>query len=560
MENARTLAILRRQAWLVILITVIVAGLAAYYSSTLPKEYDATATIRIGATDTSLNSRLPGQTFSALDLADEADQVGALPVANCVATSAGRVLQELRSQISLRATVGSLQNTIRVTVTSLKSKSDAASMANAYADCFKEVRSESKLARPQKDLAAARSKQSDLNKQRDSLRTRKRQLTPPVLPNGPAAALYQLNLGEIDADLDTVGDELKQVESDIEDYQDYIDTIKEEVTIKERATGPGPPARPKPVRNIGVGIIAGLLLGFGIAFLRDSMNDKLGTKEQIEQEFGLTVLTQIPVDVAAVGHAGHLAMAADSGSMLAESLRTLRSSIQLLGFDSSVRRVVITSSSPGEGKSYVAANLAVAFAQAGFSTTLVSSDLRRPGLDRVFSKIRRQEGLSAAIGGQARLGPNHPDAPDVLAQLAQPTEVPGLDFVPAGPPPPNAGELLASRPAGEVFAYLAAAAEINIYDSPPLLAVRDATILATMSDGVILVAVPGSTRRSQLRQAKASLDAANVKVLGLVLNRVKLQWSGYSAYTYSEDAPSGATVKRKAKAKRKHTFKDRKSD
>ena len=522
MDNDRLFALVRRHAWLVAVMAAIVGLLAAGYAFSRPKEYDATATIQLGV-NSAANVYLDGKSATTPDvLSAEGQLVTAPAVQRRVEAAVGLTAPQLREDTVVVARPGLLPGTLQVKV-SARSANRAANLANAYAVNFIAERTQSGPLPLQKAAEAIQVRLAEVQRQLDAVT---------VAGQAPGAE------GEVaKARLPAVAALYQSLFTRQQDLLFRITVQGSDAVLVTEALPPGGPARPKPLRNTAVGVIVGLLMGLGAAVLRERVNDKLTDREQIQRELGLPVLAEVPVDRDAVGRPGHLAMRDDAGTLLAESLRTLRSQIQFLGVDAPVRRIVVTSASPGEGKSYVAANLAVAFAQAGFKTTLVSSDLRRPGLDRLFPDVRSADGLSAIIGGNARPRPDPVNGESGGLQLTYPTEVANLTFVPAGEPPPNAGELLAGRTAAAAFDRLASAAEIIIYDSPPLLAVSDGAILATMADGVVLVAVAGKTRRNQLRRAQASLEAANATILGVALNMRKLEGSAYSySYSYSYGA------------------------
>jgi non-specific protein-tyrosine kinase len=199
----------------------------------------------------------------------------------------------------------------------------------------------------------------------------------------------------------------------------------------------------------------------------------------------------------------------DPRSPVAEAFRQLRTSIQFASPDRPIRSLLLTSTGPEEGKTTTLANLAVAFAQAGSRVIMVDADLRRPGLHKLFG-LKNQVGLTTLVVGD----------PEQEVPLFE-TGVENLWLLPSGPLPPNPAELLASRRMAEVMERLAKAADYVLYDSPPVLAVTDAAILASRVDGVLLVLQAGRTRREFARRAKAALEKVNARILGTVLTGVK---------------------------------------
>lgn len=205
-------------------------------------------------------------------------------------------------------------------------------------------------------------------------------------------------------------------------------------------------------------------------------------------------------------------------SPVSEAYRQLRTNIQFSSLDKPLRTLLVTSTSPQEGKSTTLANLAVTVAQTGSSVLVVDCDLRRPTLQRIFG-VRNDRGLTSMLLS---------DSLDVVPKLS--TDVPGLSVLPSGPLPPNPAELLASRRMTEVIERLKNEAEMVIFDSPPVIAVTDAAVLASKLDGVLLVISAGKTKRDLAQRAKAMLDKVNARIIGVVLNNVKYDTSVHHYY------------------------------
>lgn len=308
---------------------------------------------------------------------------------------------------------------------------------------------------------------------------------------------------------------------------------------------PTDPVSPKPVRDAMLGAFLGLLLGLGAAFVREQVDDRIRSREEVERATGLTVIADVPFDEATEKEPERLAVLGRPLGPLAESIRSLRTSLAFLGVEQPLHRIVVTSPGVADGKSVIAANLAAAYAQAGFRTVLVSSDLRRPRLDSVFSPAaERAAGAPAGLTGlitrlagsaaqRAAGGPvaaADDTAADVAAALVA-TGTPNLWFLPAGTRPPNPAELLASRHMTEVLEVLSAKADVVILDAPPLLAVTDAAVLAAKADGVVIVSALGETHRGALGRARASLGEGPARALGVVLNKVE---GGRGYYGYAD--------------------------
>lgn len=207
----------------------------------------------------------------------------------------------------------------------------------------------------------------------------------------------------------------------------------------------------------------------------------------------------------------------DPRSAAAEAYRTLRTNIQFSSLDHPLHTLLATSTAPDEGKSTTLANLAVTMAQAEQRVILADCDLRRPSLHLLFDKPN-DSGLTSALLAQE-------DAPLPL----QSTEVPGLSLLSSGPLPPRPADLLGSRRMEALIARLRAEADIVLFDTPPVIAVTDAAVLATRVDGVLLVLQAGKTRRERAREARTLLEKVKAHIVGVVLNNARLE-PGYGYY------------------------------
>ena len=204
-------------------------------------------------------------------------------------------------------------------------------------------------------------------------------------------------------------------------------------------------------------------------------------------------------------------------SISAESYRTLRTNIQYSSFDKEIRTIVVTSSEPGEGKSTVAGNLALSFAQSDKSTIIIDCDLRKPSLHKKF-RISNMVGLSDILIGRKSL----------VEAVNQYNE--NMHIITSGKIPPNPAEMLGSKAMERLIAELKEIYDVIILDSAPLQAVTDAQILSTKSDGTILVVRAEKTKSDSVASAKALLDKVNANVLGVVLNATENRRGKYYYY------------------------------
>ncbi|WP_336790615.1 CpsD/CapB family tyrosine-protein kinase [Paenibacillus sp. MMO-177] len=206
-------------------------------------------------------------------------------------------------------------------------------------------------------------------------------------------------------------------------------------------------------------------------------------------------------------------------SPVSETYRTLRTNIEFAAIDSAMQVIMVSSAGPGEGKSTTIANLAVAFSQSDRKVVLIDADMRKPTAHKTF-QISNRFGLSSVISQQS-----------TLQEVIQSTDVPNLDVITAGPIPPNPAEMLASKRMTALLDELRTMYDIVLVDTPPLLAVTDAQIAATKSDGVVLVVDQGRVKRQFAQKAIQNLQNVNARILGVVLNNVKRR-SNEEAYYY----------------------------
>jgi non-specific protein-tyrosine kinase len=206
----------------------------------------------------------------------------------------------------------------------------------------------------------------------------------------------------------------------------------------------------------------------------------------------------------------------DPRAPAAEAYRTLRTNIQFSSLDKPLRTLLATSTAPDEGKSTTLANLAVTIAQAEQRVILVDCDLRRPTLHALFD-LPNDTGLTSMILTE--------DTPPPL----QETGVPGLSLLSSGPLPPRPADILGSRRMEAAIERLRSAADIVLFDTPPVVAVTDAAVLATKVDGVLLVFQAGRTSRERARRARQILEKVKANIVGVVLNNAEVE-QGYGYY------------------------------
>ncbi|EID16745.1 polysaccharide biosynthesis tyrosine autokinase [Mycolicibacterium phlei] len=290
------------------------------------------------------------------------------------------------------------------------------------------------------------------------------------------------------------------------------------VVVEQRASIPDKPVIPKTMRNIAIGLAVGLVLGIGLALVRDLLDNTIKDKQTLEETTGVGLVGSIPLDKDRRREA---AISFDSdNSAIAESFRKLRTNLQFLAVDNPPRVLVITSSMPSEGKSTTAINIALALAEADKSVVIVDGDLRRPRVSSYLGLVETV-GFSTALAGSAS-----------LSDVIQKTRFTGLSALTSGTIPPNPSELLGSQAAKKVLDELREQFDYVIIDSSPLLAVTDAAILAANADGVLIMARFGQTKREQLGHAVGHLKDVGAPLLGAVFTMTPLRGSSYN-YNYN---------------------------
>jgi Mrp family chromosome partitioning ATPase/capsular polysaccharide biosynthesis protein len=289
--------------------------------------------------------------------------------------------------------------------------------------------------------------------------------------------------------------------------------------------------QPKTVRNGVLGLVVGLVLGLGLAFLREALETRVRTTEEVSARLGgLPLLGRLPRPPKRLRRSDKLVMLEDPASAQAEAFRMLRANLDFMTLDRDARTIIITSALEQEGKSTTVANLAVAFARAGKRVVLVDLDLRRPVLARFFDL----EGpgltqvalghvpLEAALAGIAITDPPAPRRRLSLRRSGNQNghvtrELLGqLEVLPSGPIPPDPGEFVSSAALGKVMGALRERADVVLVDAPAALHVGDVVSLSSLADGILVVARPTALRRQTLAELKRLLSLVRTPALGFV--------------------------------------------
>ena len=208
-------------------------------------------------------------------------------------------------------------------------------------------------------------------------------------------------------------------------------------------------------------------------------------------------------------------------SPISEAFRTVRTNVQFSSIDRDVKKILVTSSKPGEGKSTVISNLAIAVALSGKKVILIDMDFRKPKINKYFG-LSNEMGLTNILAGQW-----------MTSDIVKSTDTPNLSVLTTGPKPPNPAEIMGSKRMGEFLAEVEKSYDYVLVDSPPVLAVTDAAVLSTKMDGTIVVVESGKTETGHAMEALRNLQNVDAKIIGVILNKVKADGSRKYGYYYS---------------------------
>ncbi|RME77018.1 MAG: polysaccharide biosynthesis tyrosine autokinase [Chloroflexi bacterium] len=346
----------------------------------------------------------------------------------------------------------------------------------------------------------------------------------------------QAEVKKLEAELETAfsARQIRDLQSDIASWQSLINEWQRTYTnlldflqggdspnylsVVEPAVVPDTPISPNIPQNVMLAAATGFLLALGAAFMLEYIDSTIKTSDDLSPSLGLTPLGSI-ARIKGKGYADRLVTLHNPFSAASEAYRVLRSNIQFMAGEQPPKTIMLTSTTPEEGKSLTAANLSVVMAQADFKTILVDADLRKPSIHKIF-EISNSQGLSDLISN-----------PDMEPEaVLQDTTVKNLRVLTSGPLPPNPAEKLSSQRMSQLVHLLEETADVVIFDTTPVMAVTDAAVLANRVDGVILVIRSGRIPRATLKKAVARLKQIRANILGAIVNQTPGKGDGYAEY------------------------------
>lgn len=501
--------IVRRRGWLILLAALIAAAGAYYLAKRGVPVYQATAEVLLRSS-----------------IAPTADQTP--PVSVDVDTEL-RVLRGLAVQQQARTILphvapisgASVSSTSSFTVSASSTDPQlAADSANAYANAYIKVRQTDTV---NGVLAAREQIQARITAVQHQIDA----LGPPT-----TGAKGDSTPSASDVQRSALQSQLATYQIQSNELQAQVANLTAGAVVLNPATRPSTPIAPRPFRSALEGAAGGLIIGLGLAFLLEYLDDTLQATEALERlGGGLPVLGIIPTMSSRRERTRpNLVVQSSPSSPAAEAFRYLRTSLTFLSLDRPVSVIHVTSPSSRDGKTTVVANLAVAMAQAGQRVAVVDLDLRRPRIHEFFGLSNDVGFTSVAVG----------DAP-LSAALRPAPGIDGLAVLTAGPHNANPSELLSSKRAEETIAMLRAKGWLLILDSPPLVPVADASVVSARADASVLVTSAGLTKKHEVKRSLEVLTQVRAPLVGTVLNRAgtKRHYYYYASSYYSQRSATG---------------------
>ena len=504
------LRVLRRRKWVIVVCMLVVPITAYFYSARQPAQYQSSAQVYLSSQD--LAGALTGISSAYVDqarLADTAASLAHVPAVARDAIASARVKGVTEAGLLGSTSIVPQTGTDILTFTVTNQQPELAErLANAYAKAFTRYRG-------QLDSDAVRLARKELNNRLHALEA-----------SGEARSPLATSLRDKDQQLATL--------EALQTSRTYV------ISSAEGAAK----VSPQPRRDAMIALFLGAVLGIGLALLLEALDTRVRSVAEVGEYLKIPQIGVVSPPPKKLLKRDQLVMMAQPRDALAEEYRVLRTNLEFASLaGNEIKTVLITSAVEEEGKSTVAANLAIAFARSGKQACLVDLDLRRPYLDRFFHLSRAKGITDVALGnvtldealiefdlvtGEGR--PAAPGPPDVMTDVDRGR----LDVLVSGPLPPDPGEFVATQRLADILTALRNRYDIVVLDSPPLLRVGDAMTLSARADGLIVLTRLTTARRPMLRELGRIVESAPTTKIGYVVTGARNEGAYSGGYGYAE--------------------------
>ncbi len=501
--------------WWLIVVSVVMAGIVSYLAAqSQPRQYFSSATLLVGQGTRSLNTNASDLSISQALAQSYADIATRDPVllGTLNALQLPWDTGVLRNKVNARVVQGTQLLEVSVIDTDPeRAKVLADTVANQL---IQQSPSAGNLSIEDKQLV-----QEQVADIRDSLKRGKEELKLIDETINKAQSAQEMRAAQSRQSVlqqqmtrwqGTLGDLLLQLQSG----------AANSLSVIEPGKVPSAPVGPNSLQNVILAVAIAFALSAGAALLLEFLDDTIKGADDVRHVLGMTPMASIARIETGDVPSDKLVVSRYPMSPAAESYRVLRANLQFKMGDKRIRTLMVTSTVPMEGKSLTSANLATVLAHSGKRVLLVDSDLRRPTIHCIF-EVGNSAGLTTALSSSTV------DFSEIIHEEV----LENLSVMTSGPLPPNPAELLSSNRMLELVRALSQRFDVVIFDTPPVMAVADATVLASAVDGVLLVVDNNHTRKKLLRQSFDALLAVGTNVMGIVLNRVSIR-GRESSYTY----------------------------
>jgi capsular exopolysaccharide synthesis family protein len=529
------LRVIGRRKWVILAVAIVVGVAATAYAFTKEEQYRATGEMLLLA---------PGPLEAAAEgfsdepdriIANEIEILGSLEMRQAVADELGE------DAIPVEAAAPG-DNDVITLVAESPDPEAAADAVNAYARTYERIRR-------QRTVAALRAEAQSLIQERRAQVATLAEVNQPLqdlqariatTPPGPELDALNAQAATIEESIagarEAINGEISRLDSEVQNTQRAMRNPSGGVNYLNPATVPREPFYPQPKKDLLVGLVVGLLLGLGAAFVWEQLDDAVrGRADADRATGGLAVLGLIPKVTGWRNRTDTVLVCRDEPhSGAAESYRSLVTSLEFLTQAGEAKVLLFTSPGASEGKTTTVANVGIALSEAGHRTLIVDGDLRRPRLHHFFG-IPNTVGLTTVLA----------DRIDIATAVVPIDGYEHLSVVPAGPASPNPAEMLRTDVTEAALLKLAESFDLVLIDSPPVLPVADALVLARHADAAVLLAAADSTSRRSLTRAVEALRQVEAPLRGLVLNGVG-SGEGYEYGYYAESDEGGRRKKRRS--------------